>query len=167
MGSRSLETRWISGLITLMERPSLPSRMAASSRQETVFPTTSPDTTRAFHPAVPITLDTVAGNTITIDLGGGQFAYYFHLQPGSLRVKTGDRVRRGQMLARVGCSGDAREPHLHFEVTDSSKLIAGDGLTYVIDRYRTMSGGGGSRELRIRELPMNKNIVEFAGGREK
>jgi hypothetical protein len=35
----------------------------------------------AFHPAVPITLETVAGNTITLDLGGGQFAYYMHLQP--------------------------------------------------------------------------------------
>ena len=52
----------------------------------------------AFHPAVPITLETVAGNTITLDLGR-QFAYYMHLQPGSLRVKAGDRVRRGQLLA--------------------------------------------------------------------
>jgi murein DD-endopeptidase MepM/ murein hydrolase activator NlpD len=71
----------------------------------------------AFHPAVPITSETVAGNTITLDLGGGQFAYYMHLQPGSLRVKAGNHVRRGQALARVGGSGDAREPHLHFEVT--------------------------------------------------
>src|SRR5258708_9844311 len=79
----------------------------------------------AFHPAVPITLETVAGNTITLDLGGGQFAYYMHLQPGSLRVKAGDRVRRGEVLARVGGSGAAREPHLHFEVTTSSKPLAG------------------------------------------
>jgi hypothetical protein len=34
-----------------------------------------------FHLAVPITLETVAGNTITLDLGGGQFAYYMHPQP--------------------------------------------------------------------------------------
>ena len=131
------------------------------------LPDNIPGHNEAFHPAVPITLDTIGGNTITIDLGGGQFAYYFHLQPGSLRVKAGDRVQRGQILARVGCSGDAREPHLHFEVTDSSKLMAGEGLTYVIDRYRTMSAGGGSGDLRIRELPMNNNIVEFAGDREK
>lgn len=90
-----------------------------------------------FHPAVPITLETVAGNTITLDLGGGQFAYYLHLQPGSLRVKAGDRVRRGQMLARIGASGDAREPHLHFAVTTSSKLLAGEGVPYLIDRYRS------------------------------
>jgi hypothetical protein len=61
----------------------------------------------AFHPAAPISLETVAGNTITLDVGGGQFAYYMHLQSGSLRVKVGDRVRRGQVLARAGASGDA------------------------------------------------------------
>ena len=71
------------------------------------------------------------------------------------------------MLAHVGCSGDAREPHLHFEVTDSSKLTAGECLPYVIDRYRIMSAGGPSGELRIRELPVNNNFVEFAGDREK
>lgn len=64
------------------------------------LPDNVPGHAEAFHPAVPITLETVAG--ITLDLGGGQFAYYMHLQPGSLRVKVGDRVRRGQLLARVG-----------------------------------------------------------------
>jgi murein DD-endopeptidase MepM/ murein hydrolase activator NlpD len=131
------------------------------------LPDNIPGHNQSFHPAVPITLDTVSGNTITIDLGGGQFAYYFHLQPGSLRVKAGDRVRRGQMLARVGCSGDAREPHLHFEVSDSSKVIAGEGLTYVIDHYSANSAGGGSGALRTRELPMNNNLVDFAGSQKK
>lgn len=115
----------------------------------------------AFHPAVPITLETVAGNTITLDLGGGQFAYYLHLQPGSLRVKAGDRVHRGQLLARVGCSGDAREPHLHFEVTTSPKLIAGEGLPYLIDRYTTAGATNGSVEVHSRELPLDQSVVTF------
>jgi len=38
----------------------------------------------------------------------GQFAYLHALQPGSLRVKAGDRVRRGKVLARVGGSGRSR-----------------------------------------------------------
>ncbi len=87
-----------------------------------------------------------------------------HLQSGSLRVKAGEHVRRGQVLARVGGSGDAREPHLHFEVTDSPKLIAGEGLPYVIERYRSMSAGG---EPRTRELPMNNNLIEFPGSHEE
>jgi len=115
----------------------------------------------AFHPAVPITLETVAGNTITLELGDGQFAYYLHLQPGSLRVQAGDRVRRGQVLARIGASGDAREPHLHFEVTTSSRLLAGEGVPYLIDRYRCKSAGPGAVELRVNELPLNHSVVEF------
>jgi len=94
-----------------------------------------------FHPAVPITFETSGGNTITLDLGGDQFAHYNHLQPGSLSVKAGDRVRRGQVLARVGDSGDSREPHLHFEVTTSSKT--GEGVPYLIDRYRCRSASDG------------------------
>ena len=115
----------------------------------------------SFHPAVPITLETVAGNTITLDLGGGQFAYYMHLQPGSLRVKPGDHVRRGQVVASIGASGDAREPHLHFEVTTSLKLLAGEGVPYLIDRYRCKSVSDGLMELRIHELPLNGSVIVF------
>jgi Peptidase family M23 len=121
----------------------------------------------AFHPAVPISLETVAGNTITLDLGGGQFAYYMHLQPGSLRVKAGDRVWRGQMLARVGASGDAREPHLHFEVTTSPKLLAGEGVPYLIDQYSTKSTDTGPAELHKHELPLDHSVVTFGEGRRK
>jgi hypothetical protein len=119
----------------------------------------------SFHPAVPITLETVAGNTITLDLGGGQFAYYMHLQPGSVRVKAGDRVRRGEVLARVGGSGDAREPHLHFEVTTSSKPLTGEGVPYLIDRYRCKSTSDGSAKLHTHELPLDHSVVTFGEDR--
>jgi hypothetical protein len=125
------------------------------------LPDNIPGHGEAFHPAVPITLETVAGNTITLDLGGGQFAYYMHLQPGSLRVKAGARVRRGQALARIGASGDAREPHLHFEVTTSSKLVAGEGVPYLIDQYRCKSATDERMELHTHELPLDKSVVSF------
>jgi murein DD-endopeptidase MepM/ murein hydrolase activator NlpD len=70
-------------------------------------------------------METVAGNTVTLDLGGGEFAHYLHLRPGSLRVHTGDHVRRGQVIAQIGCSGDARGPHLHLQVTTLSSGIVG------------------------------------------
>ena len=131
------------------------------------LPDNNPGHGESFHPAVPITLETVAGNTITLDLGGGQFAYYMHLQPGSLRVKAGDRVRRGQVVARIGNSGDAREPHLHFEVTTSAKSLAGEGVPYLIDRYRCRSASDGPMELRIHELPLDNSVVVFAEVRGK
>lgn len=131
------------------------------------LPDNIPGHAEAFHPAVPISLETVAGNTITLDLGGGQFAYYMHLQPGSLRAKVGDRVRHGQVLALVGDSGDAREPHLHFEVTTSPKLLAGEGVPYLIDEYSSKSTSDGPAELHTHELPLDKSVVTFREVRRK
>jgi len=111
------------------------------------------------------TLERVAGSTITIDLGRGQFAYYMHLQPGKSARQAAERVRRRQ--ARVGYSGNARESHLHFEATDSSKMLAREGLPCLVDQYRSMSASGGSGILRIRELPLNNNLVAFAGDLDK
>jgi hypothetical protein len=115
-----------------------------------------------FKPAVPITPETIAGNTLTLDLGGGQFAYYLHLQPGSLRVKVGDHVKRGQLLARIGASGDAREPHLHFQVTNSSTMLGGDGLPYLVDHFGVESEK--DWHSRTRELPLKDMVVDFGTG---
>jgi len=81
--------------------------------------------------AVPITLETIGGNHVALDLGGGRFAFYAHLQPGSLRVKVGDRVRTGQVLGLVGNSGNSTEPHLHFHVGNGVSL-GSEGLPYAI-----------------------------------
>jgi hypothetical protein len=128
------------------------------------LPDNVPGHNEGFHPAVPIAPDTAAGNTITLGLGEGQFAYYVHLQPGSLRVKAGDRVRRGQILARIGESGDAREPHLHFEVTTSSRLFAGEGVPYLIDEYRARSADN-AWQIPRRELPLRDTLIDFGQGR--
>lgn len=73
-------------------------------------------------------MQTVLGNSVTLDHGDGRFSHYAHLQPGSVGVKKGDRVQRGQKLARVGGSGNSTEPHLHFQVTDGPDPMASAGL---------------------------------------
>jgi hypothetical protein len=125
------------------------------------FPDNVPGHNEEFHPAVPITLATILGNSVILDIGNGQFAHYYHLQAGSLEVKAGDRVRRGQLVGNIGNSGDAREPHLHFELTTSATPIAGEGLPYVIDRYRVSAAGDRPAALRTRELPLKDEIVDF------
>ena len=59
------------------------------------------------------------GNTVVIQHAGHEFSFYCHLQTGSVRVHKGDHVSRGQVMARVGMSGDGRQPHLHFQIGDS------------------------------------------------
>jgi hypothetical protein len=83
--------------------------------------------------AVPMTAETVRGNTVALDLGAGRYAHYAHLQPGSVRVKSGDRVRRGQVLGLLGNSGNSTGPHLHFQVSSSPE--GGNGLPFVFDSF--------------------------------
>jgi len=106
-------------------------------------------------PAVNLTLDTVTGNRVVLDLGRGQFAHYAHLKPGSLRVRKGDRVRRGQVLGLVGNSGGSTGPHLHFQVSRSAEILKGDGLPYVFDRFTRQ--GKSVRD----EIPRDQWVVDF------
>jgi murein DD-endopeptidase MepM/ murein hydrolase activator NlpD len=109
--------------------------------------------------SLKLSRDSFGGNTTVLDLGHGQFAHYMHLKPGSLRVKSGERVRRGQVIARVGNSGSSFEPHLHFEVTTSPLAIVGEGLPYIIDDYEVATSDG--RHRRQRELPLEGSLIHF------
>jgi hypothetical protein len=80
-------------------------------------------------------LDEASGNFVSLDLGDGRYAHYEHLEPGSLRVRPGERVRRGQVIGALGFSGDSTGPHLHFHVSDGPAPLAGEGQPFVIDRY--------------------------------
>lgn len=124
------------------------------------LPDNVPRTADGFSPAVPITMETVAGNAVVLDLGGGQFAYYAHLKPGSVRVKTGDLVKRGEFIGQIGNSGDARWPHLHFQVTTGPDILATEGVPFLIDRYRTREQDG-PWQMRTREFPLGDIPVEF------
>jgi murein DD-endopeptidase MepM/ murein hydrolase activator NlpD len=77
-----------------------------------------------------------SGNYVSLDLGGGRFAFYEHLQQDSIRVKAGERVKRGQVIARLGASGSTSSgPHLHFHVADANSLLGAEGLPFVFRRY--------------------------------
>ncbi|HEV7731880.1 MAG TPA: peptidoglycan DD-metalloendopeptidase family protein [Candidatus Binatia bacterium] len=82
-----------------------------------------------------ISLAQADGNSVVLDLGEGRFALYAHLQPGSVRVRAGDRVKRGQVLGLVGNSGNSVAPHLHFHVMDSASSLDSNGLPYEIDAF--------------------------------
>jgi hypothetical protein len=106
--------------------------------------------------AVPITLETIGGNHVVIDIGGGAFAFYAHFQPGSLKVKVGDRVKRGQVLGLVGNSGNSTEPHLHFHVADGVSPLASEGIPYAFDAFELKDGAK-----RTKQIPTEKETVAF------
>jgi murein DD-endopeptidase MepM/ murein hydrolase activator NlpD len=118
--------------------------------------------------AVPITLETVGGNHVIIDIGGGHYAFYAHLKPGSLRVKVGDRVKRGQVIALVGNTGNSTEPHLHFHISDANSPLGSEGIPYrmesfeVVGRCRSFTSCDRSAPVTRRgEIPLANTLVRF------
>ncbi len=86
-------------------------------------------------------LEQADGNHVVLDLGDGRFALYAHFKPGSVQVRKGERVRRGQVLGLVGTSGNSSEPHLHFHVMDGPSPLASNGLPYRLRHFRATRRG--------------------------
>ena len=67
--------------------------------------------------------DRALGNAVAIDHGSGWITFYGHLRQGSLKVRPGDRVARGQILGEIGLSGSTEFPHVHFELRHEGKVV--------------------------------------------
>jgi hypothetical protein len=72
----------------------------------------------------------------------GEFSLYAHLKPNSLKVKAGQKVEQGAVIGAVGSSGNSTEPHLHFQVCNSSDPLmcagippAWRGLAFTFDDF--------------------------------
>jgi murein DD-endopeptidase MepM/ murein hydrolase activator NlpD len=69
------------------------------------------------------------GNTVSLSHGYGMRTTYGHMD--RLKVKTGQSVKRGEILGWVGNTGLSTGPHLHYEVEVSGTAV--DPLKYIID----------------------------------
>jgi hypothetical protein len=121
------------------------------------LPENVPQASGEIKPAVPITHETIAGNWIGIYLGKSLYAFYAHLQPGSIRVKVGDKVRRGQVIALLGNSGNTVGPHLHFHIGNANSLNGSEGMPFVFDSFKVV----GQARRHVLELPLNNRMVRF------
>lgn len=124
-----------------------------------------------------ITLDNLVGNYLMLDLGHGRFALYAHLQPGSLQVKLGDKVKAGQVLARLGNSGNSDAPHLHFHLVDGNSPVGAEGLPYELETFTQLGliegpevldtgkawqpKTGAAPVVHRREFPLDNAVVTF------
>ena len=75
------------------------------------------------------------GNFVILDIGGGAFVLLAHMQPGSVHVHAGDRMKRGDVLGKVGKTGNSQAPHLHLHVMDSADPLQANGLPYVFEDF--------------------------------
>ncbi|GEP56424.1 M23 family metallopeptidase [Reyranella soli] len=130
-----------------------------------------------------MTIDQADGNFVVLDIGGGNYVLYAHMQPGSVTVKAGARVKRGDVLGKVGNTGNTQAPHLHLHVMDGPSPLASNGLPYVFDSFKlTAVDKAGTADfdkaeatgspltltpvsppqVLSRVLPLDLSVVEFA-----
>ena len=84
------------------------------------------------------------GNYVIIQHSDGNYTLYAHLHQNSVTVKAGDSVRQGQVIGKMGSSGNSTGNHLHFEVREGANSYKNcvDPLNYVsTDNPRTVSYG--------------------------
>jgi murein DD-endopeptidase MepM/ murein hydrolase activator NlpD len=113
-----------------------------------------------------ISVEEADGNSVILDIGGGNYALYAHFQPGSVRVEEGDRVERGEVLGLVGNSGNSLAPHLHFHVMSGPLSLASNGLPYEVDSFevtgRNTAGTAAFDEAEAEGTPLKIDPVDPA-----
>ncbi len=101
----------------------------------------------------------LAGNHV-IMATGGTYALYAHLAPGSVAVTSGQQVRAGEVIGRVGHTGNSTAPHLHFHLMDSADPLRARGIpcafaAYLVERdgqWQRVERGIPQRLERIRSV---------------
>ena len=123
------------------------------------------------------TLLEALGNFVVVDIGHGRFAFSTHFQPNTLKVKVGDKVRRGQVLALMGNSGNSDAPHLHFAILDGPSPFSSYSLPFVFSSFTTTGTitnaiediqSGAAAEIapaqagpHRNELPLENDVITF------
>ncbi len=97
------------------------------------------------------------GNAVIIKHTENEVSVLAHFQQGSIRVKCGDEVKRGQVLGLCGNSGNSSEPHIHFHVQNTPIIQDATGLRCVFDRMAVRRDG--KSESKIGYSPIKGDLV--------
>jgi hypothetical protein len=127
-------------------------------------------------PPTDLTVRTLLGNFVVLEIAPRVFVHYGHLQLGSVAVKVGDRVRRGAILGRLGQSGNSNAPHLHFQVTTAATFEESEGLPFVFTTFRRLGSAALGEALDtaarvslgatppkqcVQQMPLSEDVIEF------
>jgi len=73
----------------------------------------------------------IPGNYVVIKHNNSEYSSIAHLKPGSLKVKKGDMVKQGQVIAKCGNSGNSSEPHIHFQLQTGKSTFLSAALPII------------------------------------
>lgn len=86
------------------------------------------------HPKYPP--EKATGNYVSINIGNNLVAFYEHLKPGSIRVKPGQKVKKGDVIALLGFTGQTTGPHLHFHVANKNSPLGAEGISFAFEKFK-------------------------------
>lgn len=75
------------------------------------------------------------GNYLSIDIGNNCYVFYEHLKPGSIRVKAGQKVKKGEVIASLGFTGQSSGPHLHLHVANADSPLGAEGIPFLLEDF--------------------------------
>jgi murein DD-endopeptidase MepM/ murein hydrolase activator NlpD len=102
---------------------------------------------------------TVAGNYIIMKCADHVYAAFAHLQTGSITVSAGQAVKKGDIIGKVGHSGNSTAPHLHFQLMDSSNILSANGIPCAFEQYDLYQNGEWNTV--YRGVPSDKDRIRY------
>jgi hypothetical protein len=114
-----------------------------------------------------VTLDNIAGNYVIMRISPARYVTYAHLQKGSITVHPHQRIARGTVIGRIGNTGQATAPHLHFELTDRDSVLESEGVPFTFGAFHYL-GPGSQFEMDkhpsvrwFQSIPAGDAVVQF------
>lgn len=93
------------------------------------------NTTALPNPPKPPPINETVGNHVIVKVAEGVYVLYAHMDPGSVAVRVGDQVTRGQQLGLIGSSGNSTTPHLHFQILTLPTYFPADSKPFAFDSF--------------------------------
>ena len=123
-----------------------------------------------------VNLDKNWGNALVIKHSEYLYSKLTHFRKNSIKVKVGDQVKKGEIIATCGSSGRSPEPHLHFQF-QATPYIGSVTLNYPFSFYITKEGNSfrfhsfdipvlGDRVSNLRTTPLLTRFFSFIPGKK-
>ncbi len=106
-------------------------------------------------------VQSVAGNYVIIEKGNKIYAALCHLQTGSIQVSVGQSIKKGDVIGKIGHSGNSFSPHLHFQLMDSIDIATANGLPCAFEEYELFKSDTWVRV--TNGIPQNKDRIRSTG----
>lgn len=104
-------------------------------------------------------IQSIAGNYVIIQIETNVYVALIHLRRGSISVKEGQRITKGEPIGMVGHSGNSYMPHLHFQLMDSMDIAIANGIPFVFAQYELFIDG--QWEVIRNHVPKNRDRIRF------